>query len=110
VPGQDAVARYADGEFVVVLDGLDESQQATLTAAMTIAEGMRDTLSQPYQLGDNQQSIPVRIGIVQAIREIPVERLLRGAQAALRQTSSAGRAAIHRLDPRVLVDLVSDQD
>jgi diguanylate cyclase (GGDEF)-like protein len=110
VPGQDAVARYADGEFVVVLDGLDESQQATLTAAMSLAEGMRDTLSQPYQLGDDRQSIPVRIGIVHAIRETPVEKLLRGAQATLRHTSSPERTAIHRLDPRVLVDLVADQD
>ena len=104
----DTVARFADGEFVVVM--AERGQTGEAGTARALAETILTRLDQPYRLGDDDHQYRARIGIIlTAPHQTAVEVLLRGAQCAMQQAEVAGHDAIRALDHTELAALAGDQ-
>ncbi len=84
----DTVARLAGDEFIVLLEGLQDSGDVT-----RIAADILDAMKPSFELEGNWRTVTVSIGI--AIRRSPdegVDFLLRRADQALYAAKAAGRA------------------
>lgn len=95
----DSVARLGGDEFGVLIEAISEqAEYASLKAAM-IAEKIRDELTKPYRLKDNQHISSPSIGVtLYRGNEISVDTLLTQADIAMYQAKEAGRNAIRFFD------------
>lgn len=84
----DVAARIGGDEFVVLVDGLDE------TGARALAEELIATVSAAYDLGDGAPaSIGLSVGIAMAPQHgTSIEELLASADAALYEAKSQGKS------------------
>ncbi|MCB1607911.1 MAG: diguanylate cyclase [Xanthomonadales bacterium] len=83
----DTPARLAGDEFVVILEGLRDAQEAGQVAAKLLR-----AIAQPMDLGSVQRPISASLGVaVRASGEMDAEVLLRRADSALYQAKEAGR-------------------
>ncbi len=83
----DSVARFAGDEFVILLEGLEDSADATRVAADIL-----EIMKAPFLLGTVERVVSISIGI--AIRhstQEEAESLLQRADQALYSAKSAGR-------------------
>ncbi len=91
----DSAARLGGDEFVVLIEGLNEEQDAAATAAETIAEKLRAAICQPFTLKGEVRHITPSIGVTlfgsQGER---TDALLKQADLALYQAKGAGRNTI----------------
>lgn len=100
----DTVARFGGDEFVVLLTKLALDQSQSVLQANRVAEKIRSTLSQPYQLmiknkegmdSDVEHSCSASIGImVFANHNVAHEDILEGADAAMYRAKELGRNRI----------------
>ena len=82
----DTVARMGGDEFVVLLDGLTHSGQATDVAAR-----IRDAIGNPYWVGEEEVSVGVSLGIaLSSGSSSAAGTLLRAADAAMYGAKMAG--------------------
>ncbi|MEJ7873410.1 MAG: bifunctional diguanylate cyclase/phosphodiesterase, partial [Rubrobacteraceae bacterium] len=81
----DTVARLGGDEFAIMLEGLNDAQDAA-----PVARAILDILSQPFLLDEHKVSVTASIGI--AVRP-PTEgdRLLKDADAAMYRAKERGR-------------------
>lgn len=88
----DTVARLGGDEFVVVLEGLSDADLEAATAAESVAEKVRTSLSQPYQLQEYKYQTTASIGVSMFYgNRQSVDELLKFADAAMYRAKSAGR-------------------
>jgi diguanylate cyclase (GGDEF)-like protein len=98
----DTVARFGGDEFVVLLNELDEDRERSTSQAQIVAEKIRATLSQPYNLLYQTQDQPplavshectVSIGMVLFHgQHANHEQVLARADAAMYQAKESGNA------------------
>ena len=111
VRATDTVARFGGDEFVVMLSQLNAERLASAEQATKLAEKIRLTLAQPYQLtvrvdGALDQSIEhsctSSIGVALFLNdEASHDDVLQWADAAMYLAKKAGRNRIHLHDPTV---------
>ncbi|MFZ4479810.1 MAG: diguanylate cyclase domain-containing protein [Rhodoferax sp.] len=98
----DTVARFGGDEFVVMLCELDTDQAVSVVQAQAIAEKIRDTLSQPYQLALSQggggvveHHCTASIGLVMFVNhESSMDQILKWGDMAMYQAKDEGRNLI----------------
>ncbi|MFZ4479331.1 MAG: diguanylate cyclase domain-containing protein [Rhodoferax sp.] len=97
----DTVARFGGDEFVVILGELGLDRQESLAQARTVAEKIRLSLSEPYQLNIGQHEgsaagwaehrCTVSIGVVVfAAQQTSADELMKWADTAMYQAKEAG--------------------
>ena len=104
----DTVARLGGDEFVVILEGLNIEPIEAATQASLIADKLRLSLGEIYQINDLEYHSTTSIGV--ALFKDETERLediLKHADTALYQAKSAGRNTIRFFDPDMQTDLES---
>ncbi len=91
VRNEDTVARMGGDEFIVILAGLVDKQHA-ITAAAHVAEKIRSSLSEPYQIHDRELFTSASTGIAffPGDGEDP-KALLQNADTAMYHAKKAGK-------------------
>ncbi|MFH0933584.1 MAG: EAL domain-containing protein [Pseudomonadota bacterium] len=104
----DTVARLGGDEFVVLLEDLGHGREDASHKAGMVAEKIRESLSQPYQLREHEHysSPSIGISLFHGMEE-PMEVLIKHADAAMYQAKNAGRNAVRFYDPGLQQDLES---
>ena len=96
----DTVARMGGDEFVVMLEGLSTAPAAAASQVEQLAEKIRETLAQPYELAGHSHHSTSSIGVALfRDREVDVEELLKRADMAMYEAKEAGRNALRFFDP-----------
>ncbi len=104
------VARLGGDEFVILLPGLSSNAAAALEAANQVAEQVRASILQPYQLSLKGKDISTQlnyncsgsIGITLFGHEaLEVPEVMKRADIAMFIAKQAGRNTIRHYDPRV---------
>jgi len=100
VRSHDLVARLGGDEFVVVLDGIGTDLEAAQSAAQTVAQGLLQRLSRPYELEVGISHHSASIGVAVLDRRSPTaEDLMQHADVALYEAKGSGRALVRIFDP-----------
>ncbi|WP_100640995.1 putative bifunctional diguanylate cyclase/phosphodiesterase [Marinobacter salexigens] len=88
----DTVARLGGDEFVTILDDIGADLESAVLNAGHIAEKIRSTLTEPYQLGRQHWEVTPSIGIAlfNSVHDNP-EELIKRADIALYEAKDAGR-------------------
>lgn len=88
----DTVARLGGDEFVTILDDIGADLESAVLNAGRIAEKIRSTLAEPYQLGRQHWEVTPSIGIAlfNSVHDTP-EELIKRADIALYEAKDAGR-------------------
>jgi len=103
----DVVARLGGDEFVVVLSGLDADADIAEVRARIIAESLRVTLNEGFDLSSRSYHVSPSIGVtVFSGREHNVETLLRHADLAMYRAKAAGRDNISFFTPDMERDVI----
>jgi diguanylate cyclase (GGDEF)-like protein/PAS domain S-box-containing protein len=103
----DVVARLGGDEFVVVLSGLDPDATVAEVRARIIAESLRATLNEGFELSSRSHHVSPSIGVtVFSGREHNVETLLRHADLAMYRAKAAGRDNISFFTPDMERDVM----
>ena len=93
--GSDTVARVGGDEFVIVLQGLAEPDDAT-----RIAERIRAAIARPIVAGEHQMRVTCSIGVAIADdATTDVDSLLARADAAMYRAKEAGRDQVAKSVP-----------
>ncbi len=88
----DTVARLGGDEFVVVLEALGGADFEAAAAAELVAEKIRTSLSQPYQLQEYEYRTTASMGVSMFYgNRRSVDELLKSADYAMYQAKMAGR-------------------
>lgn len=98
----DTVSRLGGDEYVILLEGLGETEQVAATKAENVAEKVRLAISLPYVLGGSEAEYfnTTSIGLTLFCGQgDTTETLLKQADLALYQAKGAGRNAIRFFNP-----------
>ena len=98
----DTVSRQGGDEYVILLEGLSDTEEVAAASAENVAEKMRIAINLPYALGGNdaQHFNTTSIGVTLFCgRGDAAETLLKQADLALYQAKAAGRNAIRFFNP-----------
>ncbi len=96
----DTVARVGGDEFVVVLEGLNDTQQEAATQTRTIGEKILAALGQTYQLDEVEYRTTASIGATVFLgRAASVDELMKQADLAMYKAKETGRNALRFFDP-----------
>jgi diguanylate cyclase (GGDEF)-like protein/PAS domain S-box-containing protein len=97
---RDSVARLGGDEFVVLLEEVDTEAKAASQKVALIAEKIRASLADIYDLGGHLQHSSPSIGVSLYLgNEKSVDSLLKSADIAMYQAKDAGRNAVRFFDP-----------
>jgi diguanylate cyclase (GGDEF)-like protein/PAS domain S-box-containing protein len=97
---RDTVARLGGDEFVVVLEELGEEQEAAAVMAGAVGEKLRQSLAQPYELGNFRFHCSASLGITLFRGDKDtVDTVLKHADLAMYQAKGAGRNSVRFFDP-----------
>ncbi|MBR7777696.1 EAL domain-containing protein [Undibacterium rugosum] len=107
VRDSDTVARLGGDEFVVVLEELSEQRDEAMHQADKIAEKIRQTLSEPYQIADFEHHGSSSIGVCMfSGSDTTVKDLFKRADTAMYEAKTAGRNAVRFFDPAMQAILI----
>lgn len=96
----DTAARIGGDEFVVLITDVDADKQKAANHIRQLAEKLRDTLTEPYQIGDHLIHSSPSIGIAMFPFEVQNgEGLLKHADIAMYRSKEGGRNMIHFFQP-----------
>jgi len=101
VRDDDHVFRFAGDEFVVLARGVTDDEQA-----VTVANRLRETVTQSTELEGQQVSVGCSVGVVRAGSSSTAEDLIRDADVAMYRAKRSGKgsAAIFDLSVRSEID------
>ena len=92
---EDTLARMGGDEFGVLLESVDDAERPIL-----IAERIKQRLSRPFQVEDQEIFITASIGIVfNEPQHLGAEDMLRDADTAMYRAKSQGRSRFALFDP-----------
>jgi diguanylate cyclase (GGDEF)-like protein len=95
----DTVARVGGDEFVIVLDELDVDTDAAVQKAAQVAEKIRLSLSQPYQLNAHERYSSPSIGVCMYLgAQVAAPDLIKNADVAMYQAKADGRNLVRFFD------------
>jgi diguanylate cyclase (GGDEF)-like protein/PAS domain S-box-containing protein len=98
----DTVARLGGDEFVVLFEELDAKAEQAWHQVGLIAETIRATLAEPYQLKERQYFSSPSIGItIFNGQEGSIEEILRQSDVAMYQAKESGRNTIRFYDTQM---------
>ena len=98
----DTVARMGGDEFVVLLEKIDAHPEAASQKTAQIAEKIRASLAEVYQLDGHEYHSSPSIGVCLYLGNAePVEALLKHADMAMYRAKDAGRNAVAFFDPEM---------
>ncbi|MDT8991047.1 EAL domain-containing protein [Curvibacter sp. APW13] len=110
----DTVARIGGDEFVVLLDGLDRSDEVSAARASQVGQTILEVLSRPYLCGDFEFACSASIGVSMFGEGDVAGELLQHADMAMYQAKKAGRNALRFFNPAmqsvVMARVALDQD
>lgn len=90
----DTVARFGGDEFIILLEGLDTSQERAAEQAKTVGDKLLSVLGEPYDLNGKEVNCSVSIGMNLFLgRETDSDELLKQADVAMYQAKKSGRNA-----------------
>ena len=93
----DMVARLGGDEFIVLLDGIGDPARAR-----EFADSIRDRLSAPYRIADQDEFVSCCVGItLYPFDAADTEGLLRNADTALHRAKEAGRNRVALFHPEM---------
>ncbi|MDO8294292.1 MAG: EAL domain-containing protein [Gallionella sp.] len=96
----DTTARLGGDEFVVLLEDLDEDEQAAAAQAEAAGEKIREILGQPCLINGHEQHSTASIGITLFRGPVrTMEEMLKRADVALYQAKAEGRNTVRFFDP-----------
>ena len=98
----DTVSRQGGDEYVVLLEGLGQSERPAAAYAESIAEKIRTVLDQPYFLGGNEAEYFSTTSIGLTLfrgQDDSAEILIKQADVALYQAKDAGRNTTRFFNP-----------
>ncbi len=99
----DTVARFGGDEFTVLLDDLEDENEAT-----TIAQRLVDVFAEPFELDDGEAFLQTSIGIAIArIGTETPEELIRDADAAMYRAKDHGKGRFEIFDDQMRADVVA---
>ncbi|MDO9011944.1 MAG: EAL domain-containing protein [Gallionella sp.] len=100
VRDSDSVARFGGDEFVVLLEGLSVNENEAVVQAGLVAEKIRDSLSQTYQIADYVHESSSSIGVVLFNgAEVEAENLFKHADLAMYEAKEGGRNMVRFFEP-----------
>jgi diguanylate cyclase (GGDEF)-like protein/PAS domain S-box-containing protein len=104
----DSVARFGGDEFVVLLESLSLASEEAVLQAGHVAEKIRDSLSQPYQLKESQHLSSPSIGVVIFKGDaVNSDVLLKQADMAMYRAKDSGRNMVRFFEPAMQAALES---
>lgn len=96
----DTVARFGGDEFVVLIENVSSDIEDAARNAGTVAEKIREALSFPYLLKDQEHTSTPSIGIsLYRGNEKTMDELLKQADAAMYKAKESGRNSVCFSDP-----------
>jgi diguanylate cyclase (GGDEF)-like protein len=96
----DTVARFGGDEFVVLLESVSSDREDAIRKAGLVAEKIREDLSCPYYLKDQEHSCSPSIGVSLFHGGAEqMDELIRHADAAMYQAKDAGGNTVRFHDP-----------
>ncbi|MFH2140300.1 MAG: PAS domain S-box protein [Pseudomonadota bacterium] len=102
----DTVARLGGDEFVVVVEGIGSHREEASHKAGLVAEKIRESLAQPYQLKEHEHYTSPSIGVeLFHDGDESLDELIKHADVAMYQAKNAGRNTIRFYDPSLQKDL-----
>ena len=102
----DTVARLGGDEFVIALESLSSVEKEAANQAETIAEKIRNELSQPYQLKSIEHSSSPSMGVsLFRGHQNSIDEVLKQADLAMYQAKSTGRNRVCFFDPAMQVEM-----
>lgn len=103
----DTVARQGGDEFVVLLEDIGAEPGEAAAQAKQVGDKLRETIDQPFLLGDYEYLCKLSIGVSLFHEGDTVEELLKHADLALYQAKNAGRNTLRFFDPAMQAALES---
>jgi diguanylate cyclase (GGDEF)-like protein/PAS domain S-box-containing protein len=103
----DTVARVGADEFVVLLEGLSESEESAEKQAGKVAEKILATLHKTYLFDNATLNSTVCIGVAMFDSLTASDELLGRAELALRQAKADDNQAVRFFDPQMLAMLTA---
>lgn len=98
----DTAARLGGDEFVVLIEDLCKDAREAATQAGVVAEKIRRSLNEPYQLNGSNYLSTASIGVALFhAHEQSIRDLFKYADAALYQAKNYGRNAVCFFDPKI---------
>lgn len=98
----DTVARLGGDEFVVLLESICEDSANASQEAADVAEKIRSSLAEPYQLKGKAYHSSPSIGVsVFCGKNESAEELIKRADMAMYQAKESGRNAVRFFDPKM---------
>ncbi len=104
----DTIARLGGDEFVVLLEGLDQNEQAAASQTETAGEKILASLGQPYLIDGHTLHSTASIGVTLFRGAIKtVGEMLKRADVALHQAKAGGRNTVRFFDPAMQAAVTS---
>lgn len=102
----DTVARFGGDEFVVILEDLSPNALDAAAQAEAVAEKIRSTLNQPYELAPATHHNSASIGITLFGEQAEsIDEPLKRADLAMYQAKLAGRNTLRFFDLRMQIEI-----
>jgi diguanylate cyclase (GGDEF)-like protein/PAS domain S-box-containing protein len=92
----DTAARLGGDEFAILLDGVDDVDEANEIAARLLA-----ALADPIEIDQRHLSVTGSVGIALSDGSIDADGLLRNADTAMYAAKAAGKNAIRQFEPEM---------
>ena len=108
VRDMDTVARFGGDEFAVLVEGLGETADQAMMAAVAIANKINAICEEPFDLSSIRHRITASVGItLMESEDASAEEVLMRADIAMYAAKSAGRHAARFFDPEIQAALSS---
>ncbi|HIJ37756.1 MAG TPA: EAL domain-containing protein [Rhodospirillaceae bacterium] len=102
----DTVARLGGDEFVVMLENLSQEPQEAAAQTALVAEKIRETLFQPFNIYSHEYYCTTSIGVVLFIgQEDNIDTLMKRADMAMYDAKNFGRNVVRFFDPIMQVTM-----
>jgi diguanylate cyclase (GGDEF)-like protein/PAS domain S-box-containing protein len=102
VRASDTVARFGGDEFVVMIEDLEETLDASIAQAAVVGNKILQSMNEAFQLDDHTHNNSASIGIAMFTgQETSSAELLKQADIAMYSAKESGRNAVRFFDTRM---------
>jgi diguanylate cyclase (GGDEF)-like protein/PAS domain S-box-containing protein len=106
VRAADTVARFGGDEFAALICGGSDERQVREYQIKEVAERLRASLSEPYQVGGTEVRVAASIGIAFADPGVTPGELMRNADLAMYRAKSTGKGRVEMYVPQMQAEVV----